>query len=399
MRVLMAVPKYPYPVVGGLERQAHELATALVGRGHVVSALSSRFDMVQKALEIVDGVQVSRVQWIDSRFWRLLVLPWVLGLKLLALLRNMDIVHIHNISWFGAFLTVLCSLLRLPVITKLPNIGDCGIVGMRNGLWGCIRVGLLKWSDVIIAMTPESLRELDDIGYPASRVLKVTNGISSPTECTRDIASGGGRALNVVFVGRLSPEKGLLCLLRAWALVKSGATRPAVLRLVGEGEQLAELRTLAAALGIGDTVEFRGYSDDVPGELAAACVFVLPSFAEGNSNAILEAMRAGLPIVATRVGGAPIQVGPEGDPFLVPPGNDRELADRLLQLIEDEALRRYLGAAMRIRVERLFAIESVAAIYERAYDLMRSGRREEIGQINCDLFNQPNKTGDTPCAQ
>ena len=67
MRILMAVPKYPFPIVGGLERQAYELAKALVQRGHAVHALSSRFDPSQTDVELIDGVQVHRVKWVEFR--------------------------------------------------------------------------------------------------------------------------------------------------------------------------------------------------------------------------------------------------------------------------------------------------------------------------------------------
>ena len=133
-------------------------------------------------------------------------------------------------------------------------------------------------------------------------------------------------------------------------------------------------------------------------ELVKADLFVLPSYAEGNSNAILEAMRAGLPIVATRVGGAAIQVGSEGERFLVPPGDRQALADRLHELIEDEALRRRLGAAMRARIEGVFAIDRVAAIYEQAYDLIVCGRHEQIGRLNPALFSR-NETEEIACAE
>jgi glycosyltransferase involved in cell wall biosynthesis len=188
--------------------------------------------------------------------------------------------------------------------------------------------------------------------------------------------------VQVIFVGRLSSEKGLSDLLHAWALVKAQATRPVILRLLGDGPQADELRALASALDLGKTVEFFGYCKNVPAQLTKADLFVLPSYAEGNSNAILEAMRASLPVVARRVGGIPIQVGPAGERLLVPSGDCPGLADRLLELIENETLRRRLGAAMRARVESLFNIDRVAAIYEQAYELILSGHRQQIGQLN-----------------
>jgi len=165
-----------------------------------------------------------------------------------------------------------------------------------------------------------------------------------------------------------------------------------LLSLIGDGPEETKLRSLSIALGLGETVKFVGYSGDVPAELARADIFVLPSYAEGNSNAILEAMRAGLPVVATRVGGALIQVGREGERFLVPPGDCRALADRLLEMIESETLRLRIGLAMRTRIENLFAIDRIATVYEEAYELILSGRREEIGQINSGLFSRGDRT-------
>lgn len=390
MRILMAVPNYPFPVLGGLERQAHELAKALVQRGHGIHVVSSRFDPRQNDFEMIDGVRVHRIKWVEFRPARFLLSPFGLARILFRLKRDVDLVHVHNISWFGAFLTSLAKACGLPVITKLPGIGDDGIPAMRCRSFGFLRIALLKRSDAIIAMTPESVAELDSIGYPSARVLKVTNGIPLFPASSQKLRSS--ETVNAVFVGRLSAEKGLSDLLHAWAIVKDRASRFVKLRIIGDGPQEDDLLALASALDLGETVEFFGYCTNVPEELAKADLFILPSYAEGNSNAILEAMRAGLPVVAKRVGGVPIQVGHEGERFLVPPGDRPALADRLLELIENETLRRHLGAAMRARVERLFAIERVVAVYEQAYELILCGRCEQIGQINPALFDEHDTT-------
>jgi len=382
----MVVPKYPFPVVGGLERQSHELARALVQRGHAVHAVSSRFDPGQHEFEVIDGVRLRRVRWIAFRPARFLLFPFGLARIFFGLRRDLDLVHVHNVSWFGAFVTLLAKALGLPVITKLPNSGDFGIPGMRRRPFGSLRIALLKHSDAIIAMTPESVAELESIEYPTARVLKVTNGI--PLVAATSSASHSSETVSAVYVGRLSPEKGLPDLLRAWARVRAHATRPIKLSVIGDGPQEAELQALTARLDLGQTVEFCGYRGDVSAELAKADVFVLPSYAEGNSNAILEAMSAGLPIVATRVGGASIQLGNAGERFLVPPGDREALAEAMLELIEDEALRLRVGAAMRRRIESVFAIDRVAAVYEEAYALILSGRRQQIGQLNSALFSR-----------
>jgi glycosyltransferase involved in cell wall biosynthesis len=239
--------------------------------------------------------------------------------------------------------------------------------------------------------------ELDAIGYHTSRVLKVTNGIALHPVNSLGRCSGRSNTVNTIFVGRLSAEKGLPDLLYTWVTIKGRASRSVKLRILGDGPQADELRALALALDLGDSVEFLGYCRNVPAELAKADLFVLPSYAEGNSNAILEAMRAELPVVATNVGGAAIQVGREGERFLVEPGDRLGLAGRLLELIESQTLRRRLGALMRARVESVFAINRIAATYEQTYELIICRQHEQIGRVNQELFARRQKE-DLQCA-
>jgi glycosyltransferase involved in cell wall biosynthesis len=284
--------------------------------------------------------------------------------------------------------------LNLPVISKLPSFGAFGIAGIQKRLLGCWQIAVLKRSKAIVAMTEESLEELSSIGYSENRILKVPNGISMNTP-SRDNQKVEERVV-VIFVGRLSPEKGLVHLLQAWANVCSRVIKPVQLRLVGDGPQAEELRDLAKRLGVSKTVEFTGHSCDITPELNAADIFVLPSEAEGNSNSLLEAMRAGLPIVATRVGGAPIQVGPSGRNYLCRPGDHSALAGKLCEMIANKRLRAELGAAMRARVELFFNINRAAAAYERAYRAILSGDADRIGEINADLFDSRADSSATP---
>jgi glycosyltransferase involved in cell wall biosynthesis len=297
---------------------------------------------------------------------------------------------VHSVSWFGAWVSLVAHAAGLPVLTKLPNVGAWGVPGMRAAPFGAFRVALLARSDAIVAMTPESIDELAAIGYPRSRVLRVANGIALPP---RPAAPPPEGPVVVAFAGRLAAEKGLPDLLHAWRRVVADAPRPVRLRLLGDGPQAAMLRALAAKLGLRDTVEFAGYRPDVAAELAHAHVFVLPSLAEGNANAILEAMAAGLPVVATRVGGAALQVGPEGERLLVAPRDVAALAACLREVVADAALRARLGAAMRNRVEACFAIDRIAAVYEQAYALLHAGARDRIGALGPPLRGEPG-----PCA-
>ncbi len=110
-------------------------------------------------------------------------------------------------------------------------------------------------------------------------------------------------------------------------------------------------------------------------------VFVLPSHFEGNSNAVLEAMAAGLPVVATDVGGTAMQVGEPGRDFLLTPGDRAGLARALGRLIDDAALRRQVGSAMRRRIDDHFDIAAVARVYAAAYGLIGEGRRDQVSTV------------------
>ena len=384
MRILMGVAKYPPPVVGGLERQAHELAAELVRRGHRVEVVSARFERNQRASEVNEGVIVHRIPWFDWGPARFATQAGSMASILVRLRNQIELVHVHSISGFGLGMVWLAKRLELPVVTKLMNVGEFGVPGIQRRRYGQFRIALLKRSDAIVAMTPESAQELRAIGYPHERVLKVNNGVRPLPGQFAEVPCA--EPVTVVFVGRLSAEKGLQILVEAWRVVRAQARVRVRLRIVGDGPERGRLEASVSELGLSEDVEFAGHQPDVPAQLAGAHIFVLPSFREGNSNAILEAMRAGLPIVATWVGGAPIQLGEEARHWLVPPGDPRALADRLSELANDAPLRHRLGALMHSRAESVFSMDQIAATYERAYRYILAGCPAKVGSINSHLF-------------
>lgn len=377
LSVLMVVPFYPYPVIGGLERQAHELSKTLLQSGLTVSAISTRFTKHYRDLDLVDGITVYRLPYPRFLGIRFILLSVLLFICLCKLRKKVDVVHVHQYSWFGLFSIIVAKLLRKPVITKLPNVGERGIPGLRNGLLGWIKIAILKSSDAIVAMSKQSLIELKEIGFPLERTLLTPNGISLNAPFREGTSISDKEIVNVVYVGRLTPQKGIEDLLYAWETV-SRSKLPARLKIWGAGESREDLEDLVNRLQIQHSVEFCGHVDDVPAKLTDMDIFVLPSYIEGNSNAVLEAMRAGLPVVATRVGGTEMQVGPEGAGFLVAPGSPEEIADRLVTLIGNASLREGLGQAMRDRVSRFFDIHLVANTYMQAYALLSNNQRDRM---------------------
>jgi glycosyltransferase involved in cell wall biosynthesis len=171
----------------------------------------------------------------------------------------------------------------------------------------------------------------------------------------------------VVSISRHDPRKGIDRFLNALALLRKAGRRFRAC-LVGGGILLERDRALARSLGLDEVVEQPGFVPDVTSYLARADVYVLPSLQEGSGSlALLEALRAGLPIVASAVDGIPEDVAHEREALLVPPGNSPALAAAIARLLDDPGLRARLGAEGRRTFEREFSADVVAASLAKIY--------------------------------
>jgi len=169
----------------------------------------------------------------------------------------------------------------------------------------------------------------------------------------------------VLAVGRLASQKGFGVLIDAAARWRDIRPEPRLM-IVGDGPLDAELKAQAASLGV--AAEFTGRRRDVPELLVAAAVFVLPSLWEGQALILQEALRAGVPIVATRTGGNPAVTG-EDSALLVPPGDAGALADAVRAVLADPALAARLRKSALDRARTLpdeaAAVSAALAEYQR----------------------------------
>jgi len=198
----------------------------------------------------------------------------------------------------------------------------------------------------------EARQAAREYGIQRGRIRVVPEGINVSTWTTvsrqaADLRAGGGRGATILSVARQYRRKNTASLLRA--VVRLRDSRPDVrLRIIGEGPELSRLSALSTQLGLNDSVCFVGSVEGIESlqkEYAAADVFCLPSLQEGFGIVFLEAMAAGLPIVAARAGAAP-EVAPHGEvSLLVNPDDDAALARALERLLADDELRRRLGDA------------------------------------------------------
>jgi len=215
-------------------------------------------------------------------------------------------------------------------------------------------------------------------GYDERKITVIRNGID-PTPFGKKATAGKLHqelglppgAPIVAVLSRLSPIKGLEYFLEAVRTVAAKAPEARFL-IVGQAEpQDAEYRrtleTYADRLGLGRRLVFTGLRLDVPQVLDEVAVSVLPSLSEGLSNVLLESMAAGVPVVATRVGGSPEAVEEGVTGFLVPPRDAAGLAGAISRVLEDRDLAARLGRAGRARVVERFSIQDVIRQTEQLY--------------------------------
>jgi glycosyltransferase involved in cell wall biosynthesis len=295
--------------------------------------------------------------------------------------RGIDIVnaHLHR-SILPAVLAARRARNRPAVVATIHGLGSARTRGRRlmNRL-------LYRGVDRIVAVS-DAVREdiiLTGAGLHADKVVTIRNGLDF-APFPAGITSAEARARlpladreGVWFgtVGRLSRGKNTASLVRAFArvhAVRSGCH----LVVAGEGPEERSLRNLAARLGVEGRTAFLGYRDDIPEVLAALDVFVHASLREGFCLALLEAMAAGLPVVAARRGGVIEVLGDSDAGRPVDPEDVEAIAAAMLELLDaGSAEREAMGQRGRERALREFSAQGMVAGLERLYDGVMERRR------------------------
>ena len=276
-----------------------------------------------------------------------------------------DVLHAYSLFSPAAVALFAGRVLGIPTVVKMLRSGPLGdAVRLRRKPFGVWRAAsLARGIGRFVAISREIDAELADLGVAADRRCFIPNGVdverfrpaSDLERAELRARLGVGDRRLAIYAGRLVPEKRVEDLLAAWERVRL-ALPCSELAVLGTGACEAELRRAAPA-----GVRFVGDVPDVAPYLRAADAFVLPSSAEGLSNALLEAMAAGLPVVATAVGGTVDLIEPGESGWLVPPGDRIALADAIGSVLRDAGLRERLGESARRRVISAYSLPVVAS--------------------------------------
>jgi len=305
--------------------------------------------------------------------WRGIVHPTgalgVLRLAAVMKLHDVDLVHANDYAMSVLGLPA-ARLARVPFIT---NRVDCGHLRPGFGVAHRKLEAFAARNSDLVCANAEAVRKvcIEEEGCDPERVEVIRNGLDiarfDSLAAQEPTAPTGMRPddFNVAVVGNLWPVKGHTTLVEAAALL---ATRAPKIRFfcAGEGVMRPVLEKRLRELGIEDRVVLLGHRTDVQAILARANALALCSSNEGLSNAIMEAMAARLPVVATRVGGNP-ELLDGGRGLLVPYGDPRALADAVLRIASNADEARSMGRKARAFIETELSLERMQTAHEQLY--------------------------------
>lgn len=364
MRILHLLVPAPY---GGLESVVRTLSAAQVTAGHVVAA----------GLVAPNGIATPLRDELEAAGVDATRLP-VGGRSYLRERREVgrlcrriqpDVVHTHGYR---------SDVLHGPMGRRqgIPTVSTVhGFTGGdgRNRLYERLQLRALRRSDAVVAVSAPLVDRLAAAGVPRERIWLCRNAGATVEPLPRADARarlglGAGGPARIGWIGRLSREKGADVLLEAMPAL---ADRDVALSIIGDGPERAALEARVAERGLTERVRWHGPVPNAAAHLGAFDVVVLSSRTEGTPMVLLEAMAAGVPVVATRVGGVPDVVS-DAEALLVESEDPGALAAAIRRVLDEpEATARRAGAA-RARARDEHGVAAWVERHDRIYGAVTS---------------------------
>jgi len=381
MRIMIVTDQYP-PMIGGVPTVTHSHAVDFVQRGHQVWVVAPSYGM-RDARRLEQGVRVYRFSSFEWPSYKELRIPFLPFMPMRNLIKKSepDIIHIHSPAVLGNIAQILAGGLRKPVIATnhyLPinmsrSLTSDPLIGKHfSNVTYSYLVNFCNRCEYVTAPTMTALKLLYDHGLRAP-AKAISNGIDLTKFTPGEPSPNIRRRFNlpedkplILHVNRLSEEKRVNVLIDAVARMHNNGH----VALISTGPAEQELRAQVAQLNVEDRVSFLGYVRDA--DLLAlrrsSELFVIPSEADLQSLATMEAMACGLPVVAANAYALPELVHHEKNGFLFKRGDSAEMAHYMGVLIADADLRVRMGAeSLKIitKHDRTQVLDQWEEIYHR----------------------------------
>ncbi len=366
-----------YPIIAGAEVFAQKVAENLAyNPKNKVFVITARSNRSLPSFEIKSNVHIHRIvcPFFPHSFFLFSFLKALQFIKK----HKIDLIHAH-LAHYPGFSAVLAGLLtKKPVIitTQGGDLLDYAETGQYASLLRPILIYTLSHANLVHAVSRYTMRMAKTLG--AKKMILIPNGVdieqfhprASNLDLKKKLGIKGEKI--VLSVSRLTPKNGLSFLIRAAALINKKIPNVKFI-IVGSGSEEKNLKKLTSQFKIDKNIIFTGYvpHEQIPEFMSIADVFLRPSVAEGFGIVFIEAMAAGIPVIATRVGGIIdiIQAGENG--VLVEPKNSSQIADAIVKLLKNASLASELSRVGRKYVEQTYSwniiFDKVKKMYAHFY--------------------------------
>jgi glycosyltransferase involved in cell wall biosynthesis len=372
------VIRYFHPFIGGLEKKTFNLASALIERGERIEIITSRFYTSWPERELVKNVPVYRLPSPRIKVLGAVVFLASLCWYLFNQRARIRIIHTFQLGYSSAAAIIMGKLLSKPTVLNLACSGSGGDISRnRRTPWGIAFLVLCRLASRIVVLNKNMHQELRAIRYDNQHIVWIPNGVNlaiyhnaADRKSLRKQMGIDSKKV-IIYTGRLSaPQKMLDFLIFAYARLRTPL--PASLIIIGDGPEKARLQRIMKQYKLEDSIRLIPAVEEVAPFLQSADVFVMPSRFEGLSNAILEAMACGLPVIATRVEGNTDLIEDGINGLLITPGDESGLVNALTLLLTRPEKAAALGRQARQTVCNSYDLQDIVGKYSSLYNSLSS---------------------------
>ncbi|PKM92857.1 MAG: hypothetical protein CVU80_01150 [Elusimicrobia bacterium HGW-Elusimicrobia-4] len=367
LKICMLIARF-YPITGGTELQSQRLSETLINSGHEVFVLTARLKGLKK-YEKYGNLPVFRTCTFGTGFVSSLFFCISSFIFLLRNSDKYDIIHLHLASSHVFPAILIKKLFGKKIILKFGGARATGDI--RTSLskpWGKLKLKIIKkYFDVFVVLSNEIHKELTVFGFPPAKIVKISNGVNTdyfkPVSETdklnlRKNLNLPEKGLIAIYTGRIEKGKGIEFLIKQWSTVKN-----VDLLILGSGSLESELKKPDTEKNI----HFLGFKDNIKEYLQSSDIFILPSFGEGLSNALLEAMSCGLVVIANKIPANEEVITTNINGIIIDILDNRELPLTIDKLTKNKGLLDKLGNHARKTVENYFSITRITNLYITLY--------------------------------
>ena len=358
MKIAMVISSFR-PIIGGAERQLEGMLPHMADYGISATVLTRRISGTNK-IEYTDTYQIKRL----SEFMPKIGFGISLAFELIVFRNEYDLIHCHTLNGQAALVSVIIGrLIKKPVILKVTRSGKGTHIDRYNKSFlgrQMLKI-LFKYSSKIVAITQDVENELISSDFDKEMIISIPNGVDILPSQTNH----SNKKVRIISVGRLIKRKRIGLLIRT--LKQLVEDYDIELIIIGDGPYKDALISQTKKLSLNKNIRFIGNvsKEDVHNHLLESHIFAFPSSSEGMSNALLEAMSAGLSVI---VSGIPanlelIENRKNGLVF----HDENSFRDNLRELLHDINLRSSLGSNARATIERKFSFSRISESYNTIY--------------------------------